>query len=211
MVTRANGRLKEYHVGAEGDELHEELGPISDPSIAGYVAHYANQLEEGHRVEVNRAAIDWIGAVAAKLTRGFVMTIDYGDTSDRLYTTERPRGTLLAYRGHTISEDFFSTPGGQDLTSHVNFSALIDAGKADGLEFAGFTTQEKFLMALGEASEFAELYDPGQTELQKLQARLKLKRLISPAGMGEIFKVLVQQHGEARAELTGLKYARKAD
>jgi SAM-dependent MidA family methyltransferase len=117
---------------------------------------------------------------------------------------------LLAYRGHTTSEDFFSAPGEYDLTAHVNFSALVDAGRAAGLRLAGFTTQERFLMALGEDNEFAELYDPGQTELEKLQARLKLKRLISPAGMGSIFRVLIQQGGEARAELTGLKYSHEA-
>ena len=61
-------------------------------------------------------------------------------------------------------------------------------------------------MALGEANEFADLYDAGQTELQKLQARLKLKRLISPAGMGTTFKVLVQHKGLGAPRLTGLKF-----
>jgi SAM-dependent MidA family methyltransferase len=145
-------------------------------------------------------------AVAAKLTRGYVLTIDYGDMANRLFTPDRPRGTLLAYRGHTVGEDFFTVPGETDLTAHVNFSALIDAGKADGLEFAGFTTQEKFLLALGEANQFADIYDPGQTEIEMLQARLRLKRLISPEGMGNIFKVLVQQRGISQAGLTGLKF-----
>jgi SAM-dependent MidA family methyltransferase len=209
VVTRVGGRLKEIHVTADGDELREKPGPISDPAIAAYVARYANQLEEGHRIEVNRHAADWIRAVAAKLTNGFVITIDYGDTFDRLYTPDRPSGTLLAYRGHTTSEDYFSAPGECDLTAHVNFSALIDEGRAAGLDCVGFTTQEKFLMALGEDNEFADLYDPGQTELEKLQARLKLKRLISPAGMGTIFKVLIQRKGDMKGELMGLRYSRR--
>jgi len=208
VVTRAGGHLKEIYVTAEGGGLREEHGPLSDPSIAAYVARYANQLEEDHRVEVNRPAMDWIRAVAAKLTRGFVVTIDYGDTAERLYTAERPRGTLLAYRGHTASEDFFGTPGESDLTAHVNFSALVDAGRAAGLDLTGFTTQERFLLGLGEANEFADVYDPGQTELEKLQARLKLKRLISPAGMGNVFKVLIQHRGVSKPQPTGLKYAR---
>jgi SAM-dependent MidA family methyltransferase len=157
-------------------------------------------------VEVNRHAQGWIRAVAAKLTRGFVLTIDYGDLANRLYTPDRERGTLLAYRGHTATEDFYSDPGETDLTSHVNFSALIETGKAAGLEFAGFTTQEKFLLALGEANQFADVYNPGETEIQMLQARLKLKRLISPEGMGNIFKVLVQQRGITKTELTGLRF-----
>jgi SAM-dependent MidA family methyltransferase len=83
---------------------------------------------------------------------------------------------------------------------------LIDAGKASGLEFAGFTTQEGFLLALGEANQFADVHDPGATEVEMLQARLKLKRLISPEGMGNIFKVFVQQRGICKVGLTGLKF-----
>jgi SAM-dependent MidA family methyltransferase len=209
VVTRTGGRLKEIYVIAEGDSLREKPGPISDPAIAAYIARYAPQLEQGDRVEVNRQAQEWIRAVATKLARGFVLTIDYGDTANRLYTLNRSRGTLLAYRGHTVNEDFFSSPGETDLTSHVNFSALMDAGRPAGLETAGFTTQERFLLALGESNQFADAYDPGQTEVEMLQARLKLKRLISPEGMGNIFKVLVQQRGIHKATLTGLKFERQ--
>jgi SAM-dependent MidA family methyltransferase len=209
VVTRTGGHLKEIYVIAKGDVLGEKPGPISDPAVAAYVARYAHQLEEGHRVEVNRQAPAWIHAVAAKLTYGFVLTIDYGDMANRLFTPDRPRGTLLAYRGHTAAEDFFTAPGETDLTAHVNFSSLIDAGKAEGLEFAGFTTQERFLLALGEANQLADVYDPAQTDLEMLQARLKLKRLISPEGMGSIFKVLVQQRGVPRTGLTGWKFARQ--
>jgi len=208
VVTRAGGHLKEIYVTAADDELREKLGPLSDPAVAAYVARYAHHLEEGHRMEANLHIAPWIHAVSAKLDRGFVLTIDYGDLANRLFTPARPRGTLLAYRGHTVAEDFFAAPGESDLTAHVNFSALIDAGKADGLEAAGFTTQEKFLLALGEANQFADVYDPGQNEIAMLQARLKLKRLISPEGMGNIFKVLVQQRG-ASAELTGWKFERQ--
>jgi len=210
VVTRTGGHLKEIYVMAEGDDLREKPGPISNPAVAAHVARYAPHLEEGHRVEVNRQAPEWMHAVAAKLTSGFVLTIDYGDLANRLFTPDRPRGTLLAYRGHTAAEDFFTAPGETDLTAHVNFSALIDAGKADGLELAGFTTQEKFLLGLGEANQFADVYDPGQTEFEMLQARLKLKRLISPEGMGNIFKVLVQQRGVPQTRLTGFKFERGA-
>ena len=208
VVVRHGGRLKEVYVTAAGGELREKLGPLSDSSIAAYVARYANYLAEGHRVEVCRQAQEWIRAVAAKLARGFLITIDYGETAERLYAPDHPRGTLLAYRGHTAGEDFFTTPGQNDLTAHVNFTALIDAGKAVGLELAGFTTQERFLLALGEANEFADVYERGESELQRLAARLKLKRLISPEGMGNVFKVLIQRRGVPQVALTGLKFER---
>jgi SAM-dependent MidA family methyltransferase len=208
VVTREGGRLREVYVMVEGGELREKLGPISDPTIAVLLGRYAHEIEAGQRVEVSPRAVPWVRAVAEKLARGFVLTIDYGDLADRLYTTDRSRGTLLAYHGHQTSANFFAAPGEQDLTAHVNFSTLIDAGKEAGLELTGFTTQERFLMALGEENQFADLYDDGQTETEKLQARLQLKRLIYPGGMGGTFKVLVQHRGISTPQLTGLKFAR---
>ena len=209
VVTRTGGRLKEIYVTVEGDGLREQPGPISESAVAAYAARYAPQLEEGHRMEVNRQAVGWIHAISEKLERGYVLTIDYGDMANRLFTPDRPRGTLLAYHGHTADEAFFSAPGEVDLTAHVNFSALIDTGETGGLDFAGFTTQEKFLLALGEANQFADLYDPGQTELEMFNARLKLKRLISPEGMGNIFKMLVQRRAVPETDLTGWKFEGK--
>jgi SAM-dependent MidA family methyltransferase len=206
VVTRTGGHLREVYVAARGDELCEELGPISSPAVATAVARYANQLEEGCRVEVNLTATQWMRTVAVKLIRGFVITIDYGDLAKYLYIGNRPQGTLLAYHRHWPSENLFSAPGQTDLTADVNFSALIDAGNDAGLEFTGFTTQQRFLLALGEANEFADLYEPGASELENLKARLKLKRLIHPEGMGNIFKVLVQHRGIASPRLTGLKH-----
>jgi len=158
---------------------------------------------------VSLAAVDWLRGVAEKLERGFAVTIDYGDVAGRLCTADRPRGTLLAYQGHTTSENVFAAPGEQDLTAHANFSALIDTGREAGLSLTGFTTQERFLMALGEANEFADLYDPGQTEAEQLQARLKLKRLLDPTSMGNVFKVLIQHRGVHGPELAGLKYSQR--
>ena len=206
VVTRGRGHLKEIYVTEENGNLREKLGPLSDPATAAWVALYANQLEEGHRVEVNLNAERWMRSVGEKLSRGFLVTIDYGDLAERLYTPDRPKGTLMAYRDHVASEDVFTAPGEQDLTAHVNFSALIDAGKKAGLELTGFTTQERFLMALGEADQFADLYDPSQTETEKLDARLKLKRLIYPGGMGNVFKVLMQHRGVDPRKITGLKF-----
>jgi len=215
VVARVAGRLKEIYVVADDGHLVEKPGPLSDSAVAVAVARYAKQLDPGHRMEVNRRAGQWISSVAAKLAQGFVLTIDYGNLAPFLYTAERPGGTLLAYTGHTASENFYDAPGEQDLTAHVNFSALIDSGMEAGLSFTGFTTQERFLMALGEANEFGDLYDPGQTETEKLQARLKLKRLIFPGesdgtrGMGNIFKVLLQHKAVETPSLTGLSTARR--
>ncbi len=210
VVSRFQGRLREVYVRAEGDALVERLGPISDSAVAGAVARYAHEwVEEGCRIEVSLAAMQWIRSVAERLARGFVITIDYGDLAERLYVPERSGGTLMAYHRHVASENVFDAPGEQDLTAHVNFSALIDAGKGKGLEETGFTTQERFLMALGETDEFRDLYGPEENEASKLQARLQLKRLLYPEGMGGLFKVLIQHLGMATPQLTGLKFQRR--
>jgi len=206
VVTRAGGHLREISVTAEGDELRQKTGRIRNPLVAAAVARYANRLEEGCRVEVSLVATQWMRSLAGKLDRGFVITIDYGDLARRLYTEDRPQGTLLAYHHHLPLEDALSAPGQVDLTAHVNFSALIDAGEDAGLGLSGFTSQERFLLALGEANQFADLYEPGANEIENLQARLKLKRLIHPEGMGNVFKVLIQHRGIESPSLTGLKY-----
>jgi len=79
------------------------------------------------------------------------------------------------------------------LTAHANFTALETWGKRSGLETAEFTSQTAFLLALGQPNEFADLYDPGQTEAEQIRARLQLKTLIHPEGMGERFQVLLQR------------------
>jgi SAM-dependent MidA family methyltransferase len=110
----------------------------------------------------------------------------------------------LAYRDHTVSEDILDVPGEQDLTAHVNFTAVDLWGRRSGLTRTGLVTQSQFLVALGRGNEFADLYDPGQTEMEKLRARLLLKNLIHPEGLGEKFQVLVQHKGMPAPQLTGL-------
>ena len=208
VVTRAAGRLKEIYVEARGEDLVEALGPLSDPSIAAAVAPFAERVEEGQRVEVCRAVKRFAKTLGEKLRRGFVITVDYGDLAENLYTPDRPRGTLLAYRRHRPSEEFYADPGEQDLTAHVNFTAVIEEGRRAGLSLTGFTTQERWLLALGETNQFNDLYDVGATEKEKLVARLKLKRLLNPEGMGSVYRVLVQHRDIAPPRLTGLRYAR---
>ena len=86
----------------------------------------------------------------------------------------------------------------------MNFTALETWGKRSGLEIAGFTSQTAFLLALGHGNEFADLYDPEQSEAEQIRARLQLKTLIHPEGMGERFQVLVQRKGVPAAPLAGL-------
>ena len=187
--------LQETFAGCEGGEFVDVVAPVSTCAISEYFAAQGITLQEGQHAEAGLEACDWITEVGRRIDRGFVLTIDYGHPAAELFDERHMRGTLLAYKGHRVSEEFYLSPGEQDLTAHVNFTALETWGKRSGLETAEFMSQTAFLLALGQANEFADLYDPGQSEAEQVRARLQLKTLIHPEGMGERFQVLLQRKG----------------
>jgi SAM-dependent MidA family methyltransferase len=203
-VQRQGGELREIYVALEGDRFVEQLGPPSTPALGDYFAAQGVELVEGQQAEAGLAACDWIADAGRRLERGFVLTIDYGLPARELYDRRHMRGTLLAYRRHRAAEDWFAAPGEQDLTAHVNFTALEQWGRRAGFEPLGMVTQTAFLLALGRANEFGDLYDPGQSDAERVKARLKLKTLLYPEGMGETFRVLFQGKGVPGGALAGL-------
>jgi SAM-dependent MidA family methyltransferase len=203
-VILEHGALREVFVGFESARFIEVLGEPSMPALGRYFEEQGITLEEGQHAEVCFEACDWIENAGRALERGFVLTIDYGHEAGILYSEHHNRGTLLAYRNHTVSENLLDVPGEQDLTAHVNFTALDLWGRRAGLVRTGLVTQSEFLVALGRGNEFADLYNPGESEMEKLRARLLLKNLIHPEGLGEKFQVLIQHKGIAEPRLTGL-------
>ena len=203
-VVVEHGILREMFVGLDGSgEFVEVSNEPSSPAIDQYFQEQGIALDEGQQAEVCFEACDWMERAGRSLQRGFVLTIDYGHEARALYDEHHNRGTLLAYRDHVVSERLLEVPGEQDLTAHVNFTALDLWGRRAGLVHTGLVTQSQFLVALGRGNEFADLYDPGQTEMEKLRARLLLKNLIHPEGMGEKFQVLGQHKGIEAPRLTG--------
>ncbi len=214
VVEHTADGLAEVYVDATGTPPHltERLGPPATPAVADYLARFAipwQRFPLGWRAEVNLAAEAWLARVADRLApHGVVITIDYGDTARRLYTAERRRGTLLCYHQHQISDDPLALTGAQDITAHVNFSALIATGQRHGLRRAGLVTQRDFLLGLGlrteaEAlaaqrfplAETARHTDAGQRDyLRRASLRHAIAALLAPAGMGG-FRVLIQQRG----------------
>ena len=203
-VVMDGGTLKEIFVGFRDGRFVDLAAPLSTCAISEYFAAQGIGLHERQHAEAGLEACDWIGEIGRRLERGYVLTIDYGHPAADLFDDHHMRGTLLAYQNHRASEDFYDSPGEQDLTVHVNFTALETWGKRTGLETAGFTSQTAFLLALGVGNEFADLYDEGQTEAERAKARLQLKTLIHPEGMGERFQVLVQRKGVNASPLMGL-------
>ena len=203
-VVMERGQLREGYVGLENGKFIEVLRDPSTPDIEQYFREQGIALPEGQQAEACLDACRWIETTGRAIAQGFVMTIDYGHEADALYDERHNRGTLLAYRDHRVTENVLDAPGEQDLTSHVNFTALQVWGRRAGLERTGLVTQSQFLVALGRENEFADLYEPGQSEVEKLRARLSLKNLVHPEGLGEKFQVLIQHKGIENPRLTGL-------
>ena len=200
-----SGKIKEIYVIREKDRFGERWEEPSDPGIPAYFESMGITLQEGQRAEVNLKALDWIEKVSKSLNQGFVLTIDYGYVAKELYAPFRRDGTLLCYFRHQISENPYERLGEQDITSHVNFTALIKQGEEKGLQFTGLVPQYRFLMGLGILQEI-ESASKKMTDLEGLQLRLSLKHLIEPdLGMGEVFKVLVQHRGVNMPRLDGLR------
>jgi SAM-dependent MidA family methyltransferase len=203
-VIQQEGRLQEIFVASDGTGFSEVRMPLSTCAISEYFAAQGITLIEGQQAEAALEACDWISEIGLRLERGFVLTIDYGHEAAGLFDAHHMVGTVLAYANHRASEDFYAAPGQQDLTAHVNFTALRLWGARTGLATLGLVSQTSFLLALGQGNEFADLYDEGMDETERVRVRLHLKTLIFPEGMGERFQVFIQQKGADPAKLTGL-------
>jgi SAM-dependent MidA family methyltransferase len=197
--------LREIYVGVGKNGLCDEIRPLSSAALTEYLSEQQISLLDEQQAEVNLAACRWIAEAGVKLKRGFVLSIDYGHEARELYDERHMRGTLLVYECHRATEDFFCAPGEQDLTAHVNFTALETNGRKSGLVRTGFTSQSKFLMALVRHGEFADLQSDEMSEAEQQKRRLLFKTLINPEGMGETFQVLIQQKGIEPSNLAGLE------
>jgi SAM-dependent MidA family methyltransferase len=204
-VVREQNELRELYVDVGPGGLCEVSGPASSAALHDYFREQGIALADGQQAEINLQACDWMADAGKRLQRGFVLTIDYGHEAAQLYDERHMRGTLLAYRRHRASEDFFRAPGEQDLTSHVNFTALERWGARSGLARTGFTSQCNFLLVLSRQSEFADLQSEAMSENERIRARLLFKTLIYPEGMGETFRVLVQHKNVESPRLSGLE------
>jgi SAM-dependent MidA family methyltransferase len=203
-----HGEVKESHITQQNGELVEQWGEPSDRRIEGYLESLKVTLQEGQKAEVNLKALDWMEKVESCLRKGFVLTIDFGYPAEELYAPYRKEGTLLCYHRHQTSEKFLERLGEQDITSHVNFTGLIRKGEEVGLRFAGLVPQYQFLIGLGLLQEMKSLGEE-LSEADGLNLRLTLKHLIEPeAGMGEVFKVLIQHKGVENPRLDGLRALR---
>ena len=148
-------------------------------------------VADGGRIETCERQVGALKRILDTLQRGWLLVIDYGYTRDEIERGGRfPGGSLMSYSRHRADSDVLRDPGSRDITAHVNFSAIADAGKAAGLEVSSLRTQQAFLLETGEPDRFAyALASAGHR--QELELRMQLKTLLF--GLGETFRVLVMR------------------
>jgi SAM-dependent MidA family methyltransferase len=198
-VTEQSGKFVEQFVPASAAELE-------------FLDRYSVHPEPGERVEVSLAALDWMRRIGATLAdrSGFAVFIDYGYTREQ-QLAGRHLDTLMTYRRHTASPSPYQAPGEQDITAHVNFTALQSAAANQKLDLLGLLTQSQFLLGIGEATQFADAFQNCELPQERAKVSLQLRHLISPEGMGETFQVLVLSRGvgkEQAARLSSLSFSR---
>jgi len=194
--------LMEVFVGYQ-DGFTEIFKPAPE-ELKTYLASLGVDLPQGFRTEINLEAIQWIRDIAQSMKKGFIITIDYGFPSSGLYSEKRKDGTLLCYYRHNVHDNPYRHIGSQDITSHVNFSALVHWGSLYGLDCSGFTHQAHFLQALG-LSGFLKKMEPENPGADQQEKQKMLHGFL--LGMGPRLKVLIQQKGIKNSRLSGLQFA----
>jgi len=196
----------------DGSNFAETFAPASADELA-FLDRYAVHPEAGERVEATLVALDYLRRIAAALpedARGYLVFVDYGYLREE-QLAGRHRGTVMAMRRHAISNSPYEAPGEQDITAHVNFTALSEVARECGLDRLGLVTQSQFLMGIGEANQFADAFEDCRLPQEHAKVALQLKHLATPVGLGDTFQVLVLGKGIAKgkaAALSGLTFDR---
>ncbi|TBR21388.1 hypothetical protein EPO15_10440 [bacterium] len=195
VLTKAHGEVRELHVrprrkhGRKDGAVKAEPGPLSKKSLLKHAQAVAQDLPEGGTHAVCLEAASWMSLVSRRLKAGSVITVDYGKRFNP-GDPNPPRG----FRSHSHVADLLAASGRQDLTASVDFRALEAAGAAAGLTTALFSPLSSFLLERG----ILGLMPKGDSA-EAWAERAKVKTLFHPEGMGEAFKVLIQEKGASHS------------
>lgn len=187
-VLKVGSHWREICVGADGNGLFMDHREITEPRVqdaVNAIDECCPGLPDGYLTEINLGAGDWVRGIDGFLGCGVVLIVDYGYPRAEYYLAERTQGTLMCYYRHRGHDDPLRWVGLQDITAHVDFTALAEAAVAANFDVLGFTTQAQFLLGCG-------ILDMATAEDALEQARIahQLRTLLMPGGMGESFKAM---------------------
>lgn len=184
-----DGVTRERGVSVRNDGFAWADRPLGEPDLAARLASL--RIEPPYLSEVCLHAPALVGSLAQRLRRGALLFIDYGFGAREYYHPQRRQGTLMCHYRHRAHDDPFYLPGLQDITAHVDFSAVALAGVEAGLELRGYVNQASFLVNLGITDLMRG--DPAASAFARAAAGVQ--KLLSPAEMGELFKVIALGRG----------------
>jgi SAM-dependent MidA family methyltransferase len=196
LLDRSGLGWRERCVVESGDGFAFIARPIEDETLLRQLAKLPQGISSPYETEVNLAALEWMESVARKLTRGFVLAVDYGYARDRFYAPERTSGTLQSYAGHRRGSSPLQGVGQTDITAHVDWTSLAERAEACGLRLSGFTDQHHFITGL------ISRQPPHETERRALQT------LLHPELLGTRFQYLALGKSAPTTPLSGFSFAR---
>lgn len=190
LLDFSDGGVKEVGVSSDQQNFIWQTRPLSSARLEQKAEQIQSQLGElPYRTEVCLFAADWLENLAQNLSRGLILLIDYGYSFEEYYRPERRQGSLRCYYRQQAHDNPLILPGLQDITAHVNFTALAETALDAGLEVNSFQEQANFLLA-GDITSLAATLQQNLSEADWLQQSSALKQLLLPDAMGHQFKVL---------------------
>ncbi len=184
-------------VGVEGDQFHWAKSEALPENLQERLAEY--DLTEGYQSEIDLRAESWVRSVGEKINTGVLLLIDYGFPRREFYHRERREGTLMCHYRHVAHDDPFFYPGLQDISVHIDFTAIAGAAQEVEMAVAGFTSQGAFLLSLGALDFIQAHYDNDNDIKTSLTMSQEIQKLTMPHEMGELFKVLALSRNYSRA------------
>ncbi|MEI2355914.1 class I SAM-dependent methyltransferase [Mesobacillus zeae] len=194
VVEKQSGTVMEVMVGMDNGMLTERFVPLENSELEKFLDREGYNLAEGQRLEVPLEMNKVLESISCLVTKGLVLTVDYGYRKTEWMEPARFRGSLRGYRQQRMVHDILQDPGKMDITSHVHFDALINSGEELDLHFVTMKPQDKFLIEIGILDELAENYNPDPFSGISRRNRA-VRSLIMPGGISSAFHVIVQEKG----------------
>jgi SAM-dependent MidA family methyltransferase len=194
VLARRRGEWLERGVAWRDGAFAWDERPLRDARVQA-IAEARFPADVDYESEVNPAAEALVATIAKRIASGAMIVVDYGFPRHEYYHPQRREGTLVGHYRHRVHADPFLWPGLSDLTTHVDFTAVAEAGERARLHVAGFSTQASFLLGCGILDRLQAIGAPDRVNY--LRAAAAVQKLVSPAEMGELFKVLLLARGDA--------------
>ncbi|WP_423407389.1 class I SAM-dependent methyltransferase [Heyndrickxia sp. MSNUG] len=194
VIEKRQDVIQEVFITCENEQLIEKFVPVENEEIIAFLQEQNIELIEGQRIEIPLAMEGFIKSIAETLSKGIIITVDYGYTKEQWMEPSRKKGSLRGYYQHQMYHDVLQMPGEMDITSHVHFDALISQGEKYGLSFLQKKRQDEFLLSIGILQELENHYDPNPFSETSKKNRA-IRSLIMPGSISQSFDVIIQGKG----------------